>query len=52
LVVTALAIAVALGKTAAADPAELDIGWVNVGAASNEALMFAENMVEKPPTQR
>jgi taurine transport system substrate-binding protein len=49
LVLAALAIAVvALGKTAvAADPAELDIGWVNVGAASNEALMFTEQMVEK-----
>lgn len=28
-------------------PAELTIGWVNVGASSNQALMFAEQMVEK-----
>lgn len=32
---------------AADAPQELSIGWVNVGAASNEALMFAEKMVEK-----
>lgn len=28
-------------------PAELTIGWVNIGASSNQALMFAEQMVEK-----
>ena len=49
----ALAVAsLALGRSTpapAADsaPAELDIGWVNVGAGSNEALLFAGQMVEK-----
>jgi taurine transport system substrate-binding protein len=29
------------------DPAELSIGWVNVGAGSNQALMLADKLVEK-----
>src|SRR5690242_271071 len=29
------------------DPAELSIGWVNVGGGSNQALMLADQLVEK-----
>jgi taurine transport system substrate-binding protein len=29
------------------DPAELSIGWVNVGGGSNQALMLADKLVEK-----
>lgn len=52
LAVIAFAVAsLVLGRAApgfaAGAPEELSIGWVNVGAASNEALMFAEQLVEK-----
>ena len=29
------------------DPAELSIGWVNVGGGSNQALMLVDKLVEK-----
>src|SRR3954454_14309533 len=45
--VTLASIGRSLPAGAAGDPAELDIGWVNVGAGSNEALLFADQLVEK-----
>ncbi len=48
LAVTTLALGkITLTAAAGNSPEELTIGWVNVGAASNEALLFAGNMVEK-----
>jgi hypothetical protein len=43
----ALALGTSTPACAANAPAELAIGWVNVGAGSNEALLFADHMVEK-----
>ena len=37
----------ALPLAAEEDPAELSIGWVNVGAGSNQALMLSDKLVEK-----
>jgi taurine transport system substrate-binding protein len=43
----ALALGTSTPASAANAPAELAIGWVNVGAGSNESLLFTDHMVEK-----
>jgi taurine transport system substrate-binding protein len=47
LALAALALGTSTPASAANAPAELAIGWVNVGAGSNEALLFTDHMVEK-----